>query len=443
MMPLQKTEQTAEYWVELDRKYRLQSRPTEPLVLVRGEGIFLWDVAGNRYMDFESGQFGMISGHLHPQVSAAAHGQIDRLMHHSLKFLNIPRIQLAERLARITPGALAHSYFCCSGSEANEAALRLAKKATGRFEVVAVLRGYHGRSAGSASLSSAYVRERVGYGPLLTGVTFIPAPYCYRCPFGQSGQANCHLACFEYAVDYIDRTTSGEPAAVILEFIQGAGGVNCVPLKWARAVRSFCDERGALLIDDEALTGVGRTGKWFACEHYNITPDILTTSKGLGGGVPCAAMVTSSLIAEHAISFGYDQAASHMGDPFQCAVALANLDVVESHGLLEQANFKGAKLVARLHELQSEYECIGDVRGLGLLIGVEVVADRESKKPAVDIAARITLESRKRGLLLGGVKVGARHGQNVLRLAPPLIVSDAELEDAMGIVADALAAATR
>lgn len=443
MALMQDTERSEREWIQLDRRYRLQARPTEDLVLERGEGIYLWDVTGTRYMDFESGQFGMATGHSHPEVLAAAHRQLDKLMHHSLKFLNIPRIQLAERLAGITPGDLTYSYFGCSGSEANEVALRLAKKATGRFEIVAVLRGYHGRSGGSASVSSSYLRDRAGYGPNLPGVTFLPAPYPYRCPFGGCRQTGCTLACFEYGLEYADRTTSGEPAAVIVEFVTGSGGVNPVPANWARAVRAFCDERGALLIADEALTGVGRTGKWFVCQHYDVTPDILTTSKGLGGGVPCCAVVTTPEVADGAIGRGYDQAASHMGDPFQCAVALANLDVIESHGLLARAERLGDRVMAGLRELQAEFECIGDIRGLGLLVGVEIVADRESRKPAVPVAARITAECKKRGLLIGGVKVGGRFGQNVLRLAPPLTISDGELEEALGILAAAFTAATR
>lgn len=443
MTILRSTEPVLRDWIELDRKYRLQSWPVEDLVAVRGEGIYLWDVAGNRYMDFESGQFGMATGHSHPEVLAAAHRQLDELMHHSMKWLNIPRILLAERLARITPGELAHSYFGCSGSEANEVALRLAKKATGRFEVVGILRSYHGRSGGSVSVTTAYRRDRKGYGPTLPGIAFLPTPYPYRCPFGDCSRTGCKdLACLEYGIEYIDRTTSGEPAAVIMEFISGAGGLNVVPANWAQAVRSFCDERGALLIADEALSGVGRTGKWFACEHYGVTPDILTTSKGLGGGIPCSAVVTTPAVAESAISRGYNQGASHMGDPFQCAVALANLDVIESYGLLERAERQGAKLTAGLRELQQQHECIGDVRGLGLLIGVEIVADRETKRPAAGIGSRLTAECRKRGLLIGGVHGDTRLQQNVVRLAPPLTVSDSELQQALEVLAEAFAAAS-
>lgn len=438
--PERARERTNDYWVELDRKYRIQARPTEPLVLERGQGVRVWDVEGHEYMDFESGQFCMATGHTHPSVAQALREQADRLMHTSMKYLNIPRIRLAQKLAAIAPAPLQQSYFGCAGSEANEAALRLAKKYTGRFEIVAVLGGYHGRSLASASVSTSYMRDRAGYGPMMAGTTYIPAPYCYRCPFNET-YPGCRLSCAQYGEEVIDRTTSGEPAALIMELIIGSGGVIVPPPEWVRRIRQMCDERGMLLIDDEALTGVGRTGRWFACQHFDVVPDILTTSKALGGGVPLCAVITTAEIAAGAVRKGYDQAASHMGDPFQCAVGLANLEVVERENLVDRAAQRGAQLKDGLQELSRRHEIIGDVRGLGLLVGIEIVESKASKRPAPQMAARVTDECRRRGLLIGGPRLGARMGLNALRLSPPFIATQEDIARALSVMDAALEAA--
>jgi 2,2-dialkylglycine decarboxylase (pyruvate) len=230
--------------------------------------------------------------------------------------------------------------FGSTGSEANEIALRLAKRATGRFEVVALERGYHGRTLGSFSLSSSTRQLRRGYGPMPAGTVLIPTPYPYRCRFDCGGQ--CRLDCFEQAVERIDRATSGTPAAVIIEFVLGAGGIIPVPANWASEVRRFCSERETLLNADEALTGIGRTGRWFAFEHSGVIPDLVVTSKALGGGVPISAVLAPPTLAREALANGFLQAASHQGDPFQCAAALVNLDVIEQENLVRRAATRGA-----------------------------------------------------------------------------------------------------
>jgi 4-aminobutyrate aminotransferase-like enzyme len=424
-------------WLALDEAHVAQSPYPPPLVLEGGEGCVVWDVDGRRYLDFESGQFCMATGHAHPQVAAAVAAQAGRLMQIGNRFTSPLRIELAQRLAALSPDPLSTCLFGSTGSEANEIALRLAKRTKGRFEVVAVERGYHGRTLASFGLSSSTRRMRRDYGPMAAGIVLIPTPYPYRCRFGCGGE--CNLCCFQQGVETIDRATSGAPAAVIVEFVLGAGGIVPVPATWARAVRDFCDERGALLIGDEALTGLGRTGRWFAFEHAGVVPDLVVTSKALGGGVPLSAVLAPAALAREALAGGFLQAASHQGDPFQCAVALANLDVLEQEGLLERAASLGALLERRLAELERRFEIVGQVRGVGLLWGIEIVRDGETRAEAPDLAAAVTVEAMERGLIVGGLRPGIREA-NVLRLAPPLVIGEEEIARAAAILHDALAA---
>jgi len=356
-----------EYWVEMDRQYRTQVRKTRAIVLEKGKGVEVWDVEGKKYLDFESGQMAMVAGHSHPTVLKRIREQIEMLMQNSIRVLNIPRVLLAKKLSEIVPDPLSKSFFLSTGSESVEAALRLAKKYTGRFEVVAILRGYHGRTAGSQSYTSISRGARAGYGPLLPGSAFIPAPYCYRCAFNET--LPCNLSCLSYAEEVIDRTTSGQPAAMLIEIMQGVGGTIVPPAEWVGRLRRICNEREMLFIIDESLTGMGRTGKWFGFQHYDIMPDILTTSKALGQGVPVAAVITTDDIANRAVANGFDQGATHMGDAFQCAVALANIEVIEREKLLEKSSKMGALLKKGLEGLQTKFEIIGDIRGKGLFLG--------------------------------------------------------------------------
>jgi len=435
LLKVEKTKTNA-YWVELDRKYRVQVRKTRPIVLEKGRGVEVWDVEGNKYLDFESGQMAMISGHSHPAVLERIREQIELLMQNSVRVLNVPRILLAKKLSEIAQDPLAKAYFLSTGSESVEAALRLAKKYTGRFEVVALLRGYHGRTAGSQTFTTIAKHARSGYGPLLSGSVFIPPPYCYRCAFNETSP--CRLSCLDYAEEVIDRTTSGEPAALLMEAILGAGGMIIPPIEWMKRICRICDERGMLLIMDESLTGLGRTGKWFAFEHFGVVPDVLTTSKALGQGVPAAAIITTEEIAEGAVARGYDQGATHMGDSFQCAVALANLEVIEQENLLDRAVKMGAILQKGLEGLKERFEVIGDVRGVGLFLGIEIVESKESKKPSFDKATELVTKCEDKGLLLGGgISIGGK-GLNTIRLCPPLVINEEQIMTALSIMEDVL-----
>jgi 2,2-dialkylglycine decarboxylase (pyruvate) len=424
-------------WLVLDEAHIAQSPYAPPLVLEGGEGCVVWDVDGRRFLDFESGQFCMSTGHAHPRVVAAISAQAGQLMQIGNRFTSPLRIELAERLAALSPDPLSMCLFGSTGSEANESALRLAKRVTGRFEVVALERGYHGRTLGSFGLSSSTRRMRRDYGPTAAGSVLIPTPYPYRCRFGCNGA--CNLACFDQAVETIDRATSGAPAAVIVEFVLGAGGIIPIPANWAQALRDFCAEREALLIADEALTGIGRTGRWFAFEHTGVVPDLVVTSKALGGGVPLSAVLAPSALAREALASGFLQAASHQGDPFQCAVALANLDAIEHDDLLRRATTIGELLGRRLAELERAYEIVGQVRGVGLLWGLEIIRDADTRAEAPELAAAVTVEAMERGLIVGGLRPGIRE-VNVLRLAPPLVIAEEQVERAVAVLADSLAA---
>lgn len=425
-----------DYWVELDRKYRAQVRKTRSIVLEKGKGVEVWDVEGKKYLDFESGQMAMVAGHSHPVVLKRIREQIELLMQNSIRVLNVPRVLLAKKLSEIVPDPLSKSFFLSTGAESVEAAIRLAKKYTGRFEVVALLRGYHGRTAGSQTYTSISRGARAGYGPLLPGAAFIPAPYCYRCAFNET--LPCNLSCLSYAEDVIDRTTSGRPAAMIIEIMQGVGGTIVPPISWVKRLRQICTEREMLLIIDESLTGMGRTGKWFGFEYYDIVPDILTTSKALGQGVPAAAVITTDDIAEKAVAKGFDQGVTHMGDSFQCAVALANIEVIENENLLEKSIKMGALIKKGLEKLQKKFEVIGDVRGKGLFLGLEIVESKASKQPDSNRTINLVTKCEDHGLLIGGGIPTGGVGTNTVRLCPPLVITEDQVASALNIIESVL-----
>ncbi|HZO79154.1 MAG TPA: aspartate aminotransferase family protein [Solirubrobacteraceae bacterium] len=420
-------------WLRRDRESVGQSPYPAPLVIERRSGCELWDLAGTRYLDFESGQFCMSTGHSHPAVAAALREQSGELMQIGNRFTNRPRIRLAERLADISGLPQPRTFFCSTGSEANETALRIAKLTTGRFEVISVARGYHGRSSAVFGLSSSARHMRRGYGPSVPGMGYVAPPYSYRCPFGCG--AECDAGCWRYSVGMLERSTAGEPAAVIIEFVLGGGGVIPGSRAWAQAIRNWCDEQGALLIADEALTGIGRTGSWFAFEHFGVQPDIVVTSKALGGGVPAAAVIASRRVADAAIERGFIQAASHQGDPYQCAAALANIAVIESEDLLRNTIRQGQLLSSHLNRLVQRFAIAGDARGIGLIQGLEIVHSDGSEAP--EVAAEVCVACMNEGLIVGGLRPGIREG-NVLRLAPPLVVTSEQIVEAVEILEQAL-----
>ncbi|MFQ5934237.1 MAG: aspartate aminotransferase family protein [Dehalococcoidia bacterium] len=419
-------------WLNQDKEYRLLTRGVYPIVLERGEGCLVWDVEGKEYIDLMSGQICVSAGHSHPELVKAITEQAGRLMQTGFTFTTPEEITLAKKMAELTPGDLHKSYFANTGSESNEAALRMARFYTNRQEVAALTDGYHGLTHGSWSITGISSVLRRGYGPTIPGVVFLPTPNPYRCHFCREKDA-CNLSCLEYSEELLDKTTSGEPAAIILEPLLSSGGVIVPPKEYMQGIRRVCTERGAMMILDEAQTGIGRTGRWFACEHFDVVPDILTVSKALGGAVPLSATVVKKSIAEKLDASDFFLISSHSGDPFLCGVGLANIDIIQSSGLVENAARMGAYFKTGLEDLKDRFEIVGDVRGLGLLLGIEIVNSKDTREPAPELLHRIWSRCLERGLIL----FGGEHG-NITRIAPPLIITQDQVDRSLDILEEAI-----
>ncbi|KAH8801429.1 pyridoxal phosphate-dependent transferase [Xylogone sp. PMI_703] len=424
--------QTGQEWLELDKQYRIK-------VLVRGEGVRVWDADGQAYIDFESGQVCTSTGHCHPAYTKAIIDQAGRLVQTGSGYTDLPRILLAKKVADIMPGNLSRSYFACTGSEATEAAIRLAKIYTGRTEIVGLTRGYHGMTHASLAATGLGGKFKSVPGSDLPGVVHIPAPYAYRSPFKDDEN---DMAAFQQGLETINWTTTGKPAAIILEVVMSVGGMIIPSKQYVQAVREWCNQTGALMIVDEAQSGVGRTGKWFAVEHFDVIPDIITTSKSLGGGVPLSAVTTTPEIADRVAELGYHQSSSHTDDPFLAAVGLANIEILERENLVQNAEVMGNYLKEEFEKMQTKHEILGDVRGLGLMIGLEIVFDKASKAPSPLHASAISEYCRAHGLLLGHRPTGAVSG-NVIRVLPPLILKRDEADEALSIFREAIVHAER
>ena len=421
--------------LEKDEKYIMQSfKRWYPLVVKKAEGFLVEDVDGNVYLDFNSGLVVVNVGHRHPKVLEAVRRQLDLFLHYSLTdFAYEISADLAERLVKITPGDFPKKVFYGnSGAEAIEAGLKVSRGHFGgkRPYVLAFAGSFHGRTLGALSLTASKPVQRRGFAPLIPGVVHVPYPYCYRCPFKQE-YPDCALWCVDYIREWVlEKYVPGdEVAAIFFEPIAGEGGYIVPPPEFFSRLRKLADEYGILLVDDEVQAGVGRTGKWFAIEHWGVAPDLVAIAKGIAAGLPLGVLVGRSDVMDlppgsHASTFG--------GNPVSCAAALAVIDIIEKERLLENAARMGEIATRRLKELQEDLNVIGDVRGLGLMIGVELVRDRETKEPASRLLHEVLLEAFKRGLLL----VGA--GKSVLRIAPPLTITEEALDRGLSILEDIL-----
>src|SRR5471030_1373033 len=367
-----------DFWSNAQRHLIRYGGTFSPVIIERASGSHVYDSAGRAILDFTSGQMSAILGHSHPEIAEVIAESARNLTHLFSGMLSRPVVDLATRLAGIAPAGLERSLLLSTGGEANEAAIKMAKLVTGRHEIISFAQSWHGMTGGAAS--ATYSAGRKGYGPAAVGSFAIAAPYPYRPRFERNG-AYDWAAELDYAFDLIDRQSCGSLAAFIAEPILSSGGVIDLPLGYLAALKQKCEERGMLLILDEAQTGVGRTGTMFAFERDGVTPDILTLSKTLGAGLPLSAVITSAAIEEKAHERGYLFYTTHVSDPLPAAVGLKVLEVVERDGLIERARVAGARLERGLRLLQSRHECIGDVRGRGLLLGLEVVKDLKSKEP--------------------------------------------------------------
>jgi len=405
----------------------------EPIVVQRAEGVTVWDADGTAYLDCFAGIAVVNAGHRHPRVLAAVHEQLEQVIHAATYLYHVPVVaDLAEQLARIAPGDLTKTFFGNSGAEGIETAIRFAKAYTGRHEIITLTHSFHGRTAGTLSITGNGARKTRG-GPYLPGVSFAPAPYVYRNPFGTDDPEIIAERCAEMVEWAIAYQSSGDVAAFIAEPVMGEGGILVPPASYFRRVKEVLDRHGILLIADEVQSGFGRTGKTFAIEHFDVVPDIMVMAKGIADGFPLSATIARPEIAdslrpgEHLSTFG--------GNPVCCAAALANIAVMEDERLPEEAARKGERILARLRDLADRYALIGDVRGLGLMIGIELVTDRDTKMPATREATQVRRFCREAGVMVG---VGGQ-AANVIRFQPPLIISDEELDRAVDTLDRALA----
>jgi len=397
----------------------------EPLPLTRGEGQFIWDVDGNRYLDFFGGIVTVGIGHCHPKVTAKIAQQVRTLQHTSTFFPHEATVRLAEKMAEIAPGALSKTYFTNSGTEAVETAVLLARLHTGRTEIIALRHGYSGRSQTAMSLT-AHANWRLS--PVTdSGVVHAHNAYCYRCAFEKT-YPECKLLCARDVEELIKTSTSGKVAAFIAEPIQGVGGFVTPPEEYFREISSIIKANGGLIISDEVQTGFGRTGDyWFGIEHWGIEPDIITCAKAMANGTPVGATVTTPEIAA---AIKGPQISTFGGNPVTAVAALATIEVIEEEGLLANAAAMGSKLAEGLNHLKTTHAIVGDVRGKGLMQAIELVNDPESKEPA-PLAMNALLEAtRERGLLIGK---GGLSG-NTVRLSPPLNINKADVDTAIDIL---------
>jgi 2,2-dialkylglycine decarboxylase (pyruvate) len=406
---------------------------TFPEIIVRAKGSWVWDRQGRAILDFTSGQMCATLGHSHPAIVEALKTSADNAIHLFSAMIPDTVEELSERMAAILPAPLSKSMFVNTGGEANEIALKIAKFATGGYETVALGGSWHGAGGGSAAVSMA--SDRKNHGPAMPGVYAIPEPNAYRCPV-EHCRDRCDLTCMKIGFRMLDMQWTGAPAAVIAEPILSAGGVIVPPEGYFQALKQECEARGLMLIFDEAQTAFGRIGEWFAADGLGVTPDIMTVSKTLGGGIPLAATITSDAIEETAYDQGFVHYTSHVSDPLPAAVGLAVLQTIERENLLERATEMGGYLRDRMLDLQQRYEAIGEVRGQGLLIGVELVEDREGREPHHKLGALTTERCLELGLSMN-IRRRPERG-SVWRIAPPLTVTRDEIDTATTILDQAL-----
>jgi 4-aminobutyrate aminotransferase len=407
-----------------------------PFVMARGEGAIVEDVDGNRFLDCAAGIAVTGTGHAHPEVIDAIVGQAGKYLHMSgTDFYYELQVQLAEELASLVPirggrGAV-RSFFGNSGTEAIEAAIKLARFATKRHNLIAFLGAFHGRTLGSLALTASKAVQRTGFGPMMPGVYHAPYANCYRCPVGRSPD-DCEAECLGYLEDQIlvHLVSPDEVAAVVVEPIQGEGGYVVPPAQFHQRLRELTRTHGILLVADEVQSGMGRTGRMFACEHFDLDVDVVAIAKGIASGLPLGVTCARSELMSwppgaHASTFG--------GNPVSCAAALATIRLLRA-GLIQNAEAVGAHLQAGLRGLMDRHRLIGDVRGKGLMIGVELVRDRTTKERATTERQRLVREMFQRGVLVLGA------GRNVVRLSPPLVLTTDQADTIVTIFDQALTA---
>jgi 2,2-dialkylglycine decarboxylase (pyruvate) len=423
----------ANFWTDADRYLVRYGGTWVPGVIERAAGSYVFDADGRAILDFTSGQMSAILGHSHPDVVATIHHASSTLDHLFSGMLSRPVVDLARRLAETLPDPLEKAMLLSTGAEANEAALKLAKLYTGGYEVVSFSQSWHGMTSGASG--ATYSHGRRGYGPAMVGNIAIPAPNAYRTRFERDGVHDWRAE-LDHAWELVDRQSSGALAACLVEPILSSGGIIELPLGYMAALSEKCRERGMLLILDEAQTALGRTGAMYAFERDGVVPDILTLSKTLGAGLPLSAVITSAEIEERCHERDFLFFTTHVSDPLPAAVGLTVLDVLAREDLCDRSRVLGDRMRAALLDLREQHECIGDVRGRGLMQGIELVLDRETKEPADALGARVTERCYELGLHMNIVQMPGMGG--VFRIAPPLTITEAELDLGLEMMAQAL-----
>ncbi len=406
-----------------------------PIFAKSAKGAVIEDVDGNKYLDFAGGIGVLNVGHNAPEVVDAIKRQAEELIHtcfHVSPYQTYT--ELAKRLSQLAPGSSAKkTMFANSGAEAVENAVKIARKHTGKSAIISFDYAFHGRTLMTMSLTSKVKPYKFGFGPFAPETYKAPYAYCYRCPFGLE-YSNCNMKCVDNFADIFKRDIPAEDvAAIIVEPVQGEGGFIAPPKEFLQGVKQVCEENDILFIVDEVQTGFARTGSFFAIEDYGIEPDIIATAKSIGGGMPLSAVIGKKEIMD-APQTG-EIGGTYGGNPVSCAAGLAVLDIIERDNLVERANELGEIMRRRLEEMKDNYSIIGDVRGKGFMLAVELVKDRETKEPAVEEKSKIVEECYKNGLIVVGAGL---HG-NVLRFLTPIVITKEELEEGLGILEDAIA----
>ena len=423
---------SAEEIVALNREYTFFSwsvqSATNPIPMTHAEGVYFWDADGKKYIDFSSQLMNMNIGHQHPKVIRAIQEQADRLSYAHPGMATEPRGLLGHKIAQVSPGNLKKSFFCLGGAEANENAIKIARFYTGRHKIMARYRSYHGATHGAIALTGDY--RRLPAEPAISGVVHFLDPYCYRCPFGWT-RDTCHRECIAHVEEVISYEGPDRIAAIIMEGVTGSNGLIVPPDDYWPRIRNICDKYGILLISDEVMSGWGRTGKWFAVDHWDVVPDMITTAKGVTSGyVPLGVVVVSEPIADYFEDKMLWCGLTYSGHPLACAAGVATIDVYEEDGLLENAVKMGNYLGKRLEDIKLKHPSVGDVRYIGLFSAIEIVKNGITKIP-IDPLTETGKFLRNNGLFTFIF-------HNILFVVPPLCVTTDQLEEGLEIMERAL-----
>lgn len=402
-----------------------------PIVWEKASGVSIEDIDGNSFLDFTSGVLVTNIGHSHPRYVEEVKKQAGQLIH-CYDFVTSARVELAKKLVEITPDNLDKAFMLSTGSETIEAAIRLAKRYTGKYEIISFHGAFHGRTYGAASLAGKKGTKK-GFGPLMPGVIQVPFPYCYRCPFDKE-LSDCNYHCLRYLDWALETESTGEVAALITEPYQGGSGSIIPPQGYMERLQEWCQEHEILFILDEVQSSFARTGRMFALEHYHIKPNLLCLGKGInGGGVPTSALMGESRIMD--VLQPGEMSSTHGGNPLSCATSLLSIQIIEEEKLCQNSFKVGNYLIERFEEIKENSQILGDVRGLGLAIGLEIVEDKKDKKPSPTLAKKIIRECYYRGLVL--IAPRGFYG-NVVRICPPLVITQEQAEVGIKIMEDVL-----